>query len=1067
MRRRPQAALLAGALCLLLAFAAPAASAAYEEVGSFAGNGSGPGGSGSEPGQLSNPGQADVNDATGNLYVADTANNRVEVFKPTTAGGEYDSEIAITAPTGLAIDQSNGDLYVATATGISKFDSSGAPIAVGWTDPAVSGALAVEPSTGDLLVADQSANLIRRFESDGTAAGSFAAERPLDVAVNSSGQVFVVTSTGDLLGCATSAVQRFSAAGTAEATIGSSLVAPSSVAIDGDDDAIVVAAQTNGYNCGGPDPEVAAFDSAGNFVEAITLASTQYATIPGLSVQGAGSVRVYAVAKSPANDFFGPTRVVVLEDPVPLEPAVIAQSAVPTQSEAELRATVDRGFLAVQYHFEYGTTASYGQSTPAANLPAGGGTPTVAASVAGLQPQTTYHFQVVVTNSLGTAKGPDQTFTTLALPAGPDTCPNAASRAAQSSTFLGQCRAYEMVSPLKKNGNDLFLERAQASISGDGLAFTAGGAFGDAESSSLESTYAAFRGADGWRTEGVAPPMQNNILLVEGAKQFSKDLRVSAGTARTVSEPGTISMLRRDSATKAFQLLSPRPNGNQGNIFDGYGSEDLTTYVFPSEEPLIEGDPPPAFSENIYEGSIENGVSSLRLVKSSANLGAGRVENMNTSVSADGSRIFYAYPGTNASALPAGQLYMQENGVETEVSESELSTPEPEHSPAYFFQATADGSKVLFGDPERLTEDSDADGGGTLTVNDLGDLYLYDVEADQLTDLSATAPSGGQVIAILGASDDFETVYFVDRAVLASGASGGAANVYVWSEATGTDFIATLDPADGTTWDRRWLHRTASVSADGSAAVFQSRAALGGYDPNGFIAVYRYDDDDGSIACVSCDTAGEANEDARMIDATTQGTGNMPAHQSRYVTDDGERVFFTTAGKLAARDTNGLADVYTWAGGEVSLISNGQGDAGSFFLDASPDGSDVFFATRQQLVARDTDSLVDAYDARVQGGLPEPPAPSIPCADEACKAPPLGPPAGGVPNTTTQLGAPPRCAGPARKANRLSGKARQARQRLARATGRQRQRARKDAKQAQAKAKAANKQLDNCKRGQS
>lgn len=1051
---------------VVMAFGASSAFAAYEEVGSFAGSGSGPGGSGSEPGQLSNPGQADVRSATGNLYVADTANNRVEIFKPTATAGEYDSEIAITAPIGLAVDQATGDLYVATASGISKFDSTGAPIVAGWTDPAVSGTLAVDPSSGDLLVADQGANLIRRFESDGTAAGTFAAERPLDVAANSTGEVFVVTSTGDLLGCATSAVQRFSAAGTAEAAIGSSLVAPSSVAIDPDDDAILVAAQTNGYNCGGPDPEVAAFDSAGTFVEAITLASTQYATIPGLAVQGAGSVRVYAVAKSPANDVFGPTKVVVLENPVPVEPAVIAQSAVPTQSEAELRAAIDRGFLAVEYHFEYGTTASYGQSTPAAHLPAGGGTPTVAASVAGLQPQTTYHFQVVVTNSLGTAKGPDQTFTTLALPAGPDTCPNAASRAAQSSAFLGQCRAYEMVSPLEKNGNDIFLERAQASINGDGLAFTAGGAFGDAESSSLESSYVAFRGADGWRTEGVAPPMQNNILLVEGAKQFSKDLRVSAGTARTVSEPGTISMLRRDSATKAFQLLSPRPNGNQGNIFDGFGSEDLTTYVFPSEQPLIEGDPPPAFGENIYEGSIESGVSNLRLVKANANLGAGRAESMNTSVSADGSRIFYAYPGTNASSLPVGQLYMQEDGVDTEVSESELATPEPEHSPAYFFQATADGSKVLFGDPERLTEDSSANG-GILGVNDLGDLYLYDVEADQLTDLSATSPSGGQVIAILGASRDFETVYFVDRAVLASGASAGEANVYVWSEATGTDFIATLDPADGTTWDRRWPHRTASVSADGSALVFQSRAALGGYDPNGFIAVYRYGNDDGSIVCVSCDAAGEANADARMIDATTQGTGNMPAHQSRYVTDDGERAFFTTAGKLAARDTNGLADVYTWTGGEVSLISSGQGAAGSFFLDSSPDGSDVFFATRQRLVARDTDSLVDAYDARVQGGLPEPPAPPIPCVDEACKPPAIGPPPGGVPSTTAQFGAPPRCAGPTRKANRLSEKARQARQRLAGATGKQRQRARRDAKQAQAKAKAASKQLDNCKRGQS
>jgi hypothetical protein len=124
-------------------------------------------------------------------------------------------------------------------------------------------------------------------------------------------------------------------------------------------------------------------------------------------------------------------------------------------------------------------------------------------------------------------------------------------------------------------------------------------------------------------------------------------------------------------------------------------------------------------------------------------------------------------------------------------------------------------------------------------------------------------------------------------------------------------------------------------------------------------------------------------------------------------------LFFDSGDALVGRDDNGRQDVYEWeepgsgvgdscsrssagfsesAGGCVFAISNVAGDYESFFLDASPSGDDVFFATEDQLVPEDTDAHVDIYDARVGGGFPvtvQPPA----CDNgDSCKGPVSGQP---------------------------------------------------------------------------
>jgi len=83
-----------------------------------------------------------------------------------------------------------------------------------------------------------------------------------------------------------------------------------------------------------------------------------------------------------------------------------------TSSGATLNGTVNPRDLSTTYYFEYGTTTNYGSTTP--ETPAGSGSRGVAVSavLSGLSSGTTYDFQLVATNSKGTAYGGNATFTT-------------------------------------------------------------------------------------------------------------------------------------------------------------------------------------------------------------------------------------------------------------------------------------------------------------------------------------------------------------------------------------------------------------------------------------------------------------------------------------------------------------------------------------------------------------------------------------------------------------------------------------------------------------------------------
>lgn len=443
-------------------------------------------------------------------------------------------------------------------------------------------------------------------------------------------------------------------------------------------------------------------------------------------------------------------------------------------------------------------------------------------------------------------------------------------------------------------------------------------------------------------------------------------------------------------------------------------------------------------------------------------------------VSEDGTRVFWSastggvegpiYLRTNAdkaqSKIEAGQCTQAATRACT-IAVSETVSNEP----AYFQAANPQGTRALFTIP----------GNGPLQ----GNLYEFDSEAQ---------PSTSQLIAagvqshILGASADLSQVYYASSAASAQqqseGAVEGKPNIYLYEEGT-SRFIATLTSGSGATdVDNPFgspnsttpIYRTSRVSANGESLAFMSNSRQlseqsAGYDNTDAQSgqpdaeVYLYDagasEGKGALRCVSCNPSGARPSGGRE---TTGGNANekffvvarVPTfenqlYQPRYLSDDGKRVFFDSYEGLVLADTNGKQDAYQWeaAGsgsctsasrsyvpasqGCISLLSSGQSPADSEFLDADPSGANAFFTTAEGLVPQDY-GLVDLYDARVDGGFPQPPATPPVCEGEACQSPPE-PPNDPTPASSAFEGAGNVVEGPASRKHRKKHKAKAKHQR--------------------------------------
>ncbi len=415
-------------------------------------------------------------------------------------------------------------------------------------------------------------------------------------------------------------------------------------------------------------------------------------------------------------------------------------------------------------------------------------------------------------------------------------------------------------------------------------------------------------------------------------------------------------------------------------------------------------------------------------------------------LSEDGSRLFWSLPASG-SAGP-GRLYLRVNPDQEPTESGECSESEPDKActvlvsgsaATRFWTAATDGSKAIY-------TVGDIESGATL--------LKYDVEGAEVKSIAEG------VVGVAGASDNASHIYFTSKKVLDGEAKEGQPNLYLYRVGgegeTELRFIGTLAGAD--VGSRQYtllplssnpMQRSSRISPDGSSFAFTSTASLTGYDNTDLESgepdaeVFLYDADTDQLACISCNPSGarpvgrELEIDGQSAVMDEKGPGFWVAAQipvwedqlyaSRPLSSDGRRVFFETTDALVTRDTNGTQDVYEWlrasgekecqeagaelfvtsAGGCLSLVSSGESPVDSKFVDASPDGRDVFFKTASSLLPQDP-GLIDIYDARENGGLPGPSAPQPPCEGEACQSPPV-PPDDPTPasNSFEGLGNPP------------------------------------------------------------
>lgn len=329
-------------------------------------------------------------------------------------------------------------------------------------------------------------------------------------------------------------------------------------------------------------------------------------------------------------------------------------------------------------------------------------------------------------------------------------------------------------------------------------------------------------------------------------------------------------------------------------------------------------------------------------------------------ISDDGSRIFWT-------DLNTGHIYMREDGTRT-----------VEISPAgNYWTATADGSDVFYTN---------------------GDLYEYDVENGQTTDLTP----GVTVQGVVGAGENGEYVYYVTAGL----------ELDLWHDGVTTS-IKTLVAKDngdlfpygvqtalpGGDWQPGFGSKLAEVTPDGRSVVFMSTSEAQVLGNQSVGSVEVYDADTNQLYCASCGSVGSKG----LLPLTFSNT-----YLRRWISADGSRVFFDSYEALVPQDTNSMIDAYEWerpgsgdcetAGGCVYLLSGGTSVDRSYFADASASGNDVFIVTRAKLRPQDPDENYVLYDARVDGY--EAVAPPT-CTGTGCQGLPGAPPVFATPSSVT------------------------------------------------------------------
>ena len=396
-----------GAAAVLMAVASGPAFALQGHVfsSSFGSTGSG-------NGQFSGPNGVAVDQSSGDVYVADSGNNRIEKFGPSGAfiaefGATGAGDGQLSDPTAIAVDNSvsPASVYVMDSGNnrVEKFSAAGAYVSqIDGTSGASSfGQLygVAVGVTGDVWVY-QASGEIDEFDSTGAFLTSFscACGTAPGFGVDSHSNVYNARIFHTF--------EKSSGLGADIGTIDSSGT-DTAIAVAGDDELYIDQGTSIAHYLASCDP------SAGGCTPSDTFGASGTGSIAqgqGVALdEVSGVVYVADAADNTVKLFTAAT----------LPDTTTGAASGVASSTATVLGTVNPQGLSASYQFEYGTDSSYGSLAPATPAVAGSDNSDHAEVVGltGLSPATTYHFRITASNLNGSTQGADQTFRTTGPPA--------------------------------------------------------------------------------------------------------------------------------------------------------------------------------------------------------------------------------------------------------------------------------------------------------------------------------------------------------------------------------------------------------------------------------------------------------------------------------------------------------------------------------------------------------------------------------------------------------------------------------------------------------------------------
>ena len=349
-----------------------------------------------------------------------------------------------------------------------------------------------------------------------------------------------------------------------------------------------------------------------------------------------------------------------------------------------------------------------------------------------------------------------------------------------------------------------------------------------------------------------------------------------------------------------------------------------------------------------------------------------------TAISNDGSHVYFVADGTTPLALnknAQGQaaksgepnLYVFDSGTGVTTFIATVAWPDVNGCAPICSTGHPSG---LVAEPDVERPAVPTPDGSVLVFDSSADLTGQD--PDPATTLSADVLHGERTIAVAS------TKGFAAGHTISIGTGGGEE----------LDFIEAVDDATHLTLTELGPSATVGLAADHAAGAKVTQL----HDE-----LYRYEASDGALVCISCTPAGVTPTGSATLGDAGGGSYGPPM-TALPMNESGTQIFFQSPDPLVpeAVNTGSFAsgpfgslteptDVYEWENGKVSLISSGSSTAGATFDGTTPSGSDVFLTTAASLLGSDPDGFNDIYDARVDGGFPEPAAPPAPCNGAGCR----------------------------------------------------------------------------------